>query len=97
VVRDRNLIHLHRNTDIEQLKDVVGSMESFGKTKELIAKHVSLCNDISSVFARRGLEPVVDLEQRLALTESNNSKFGKLLQELQALISDPHLEYNTLT
>jgi syntaxin-binding protein 1 len=48
---------------IEALKDVVTSFGEYGETKEILAKHINLSSSISSVFADRGLESVVDLEQ----------------------------------
>ena len=68
-------------------------MDSFGKAKEVYSRHVGLCEDITKLYADRQLEAVVDLEQRLVLTESTSKQFLKLFKEVQTLCSDPNIEY----
>jgi syntaxin-binding protein 1 len=73
--------------NIQQLKDVVTSFGDYQQTKDVVARHVTLCSLLSKTFSERGLEPLVDLEQKLAIEGSCKQK------ELEKVISDPNIQY----
>jgi syntaxin-binding protein 1 len=79
-----------QDRNLQQLKDVVTSFGDYQQTKEVVARHVSLCSVISKNFADRGLEPLVDLEQKIA-TEGSCK-----LKEVEKVLSNPDLQYISL-
>jgi hypothetical protein len=78
--------------DIDALKDVMHSFGDYQATKEIVGRHMTMCLHVSKVFERRKLEGVVDLEQNLAITEASDSKFSKLIKQVDGILADPTIE-----
>jgi syntaxin-binding protein 1 len=76
-----------KHVDVQQLKDVVTSFGDYQQTKEVVARHVSICSHVSKLFASRGLEPIVDLEQQIATQGYCKQK------EMERILVDPTIEY----
>lgn len=78
--------------NIEHLKDVMNSFGDYQATKESVSRHMNLCLGVSNVFAKRNLEGVVEVEQNLAIAESGDSKFNKLVKSFNACLGDVNIE-----
>ena len=71
-------------------------MNSFGdyqQTKEFVSRHMTICLHLSKMYENRALEAVVDLEHRIVTTDPTDSKFKKLLKEVEKTLQNPNIEY----
>lgn len=70
-------------------------MNSFGdyqQTKEFVARHLNICLTLSKIYADRNLADVVELEHKISTTDPKDSKFSKLIGEVEKTLQNPAVE-----
>ncbi|KAJ3270132.1 vacuolar sorting protein VPS33/slp1 [Terramyces sp. JEL0728] len=79
--------------NIQQLKDVMNSFGDYQKTKEFVARHLNICLTLSKTYADRNLADVADLEHKLSTTDPKDSKFSKLLGEVEKALQNQSVDH----
>ncbi|KAJ3309329.1 vacuolar sorting protein VPS33/slp1 [Boothiomyces sp. JEL0838] len=79
--------------NIQQLKDVMNSFGDYQQTKEFVARHLNICLTLSKIYADRNLADVVELEHKISTTDPKDSKFSKLIGEVEKTLQNPAVEH----